>query len=215
MVVAVNQHPLPLTLTRSASMNIYDILSTKTHNKHFLNRYYIFIRNKSTQVNTDVYLENHHILPVSIFPEFKNLKQNPWNSILLTEREHKIVHRMLIGVFTESSARYKMLCASLLMNCMSNREKEAYFKSPEFLQSRKNLGIRKKSGLLTNKEKTQYTLLKTTVKDNWSSLNDEDRIAKFKPGLDKMNSLKTCIHCGFTTTAGNIGRYHNDKCKHK
>ena len=29
------------------------------------------------------------------------------------------------------------------------------------------------------------------------------------------NKKVTCVHCGFIGNPGNIGRYHNDKCKHK
>lgn len=42
-----------------------------------------------------VYYENHHILPSSLFPEFSKLKDNLWNSVLLTAREHFIVHALI------------------------------------------------------------------------------------------------------------------------
>jgi len=43
-----------------------------------------------------VYYELHHILPKSIYPEYKNLKKFPSNSILLTAREHFICHILLM-----------------------------------------------------------------------------------------------------------------------
>jgi len=42
-----------------------------------------------------LYFENHHILPKSIFPEFKNLKEYSWNSVLLTAKEHYICHMLI------------------------------------------------------------------------------------------------------------------------
>jgi hypothetical protein len=42
-----------------------------------------------------VYYENHHILPESLFKNYSNLKENPWNSVLLTAREHYLVHALI------------------------------------------------------------------------------------------------------------------------
>jgi hypothetical protein len=33
--------------------------------------------------------------------------------------------------------------------------------------------------------------------------------------LNSKKNKKTCIYCGLTTVAGNIARFHNDKCKNK
>jgi hypothetical protein len=33
--------------------------------------------------------------------------------------------------------------------------------------------------------------------------------------LNNFNKYQTCIHCGKTTTIGNISKHHNDKCKNK
>ena len=53
-------------------------------------------RKKLKKTDSDyVYYENHHILPKSIFPEYKNLRTNKWNSVLLTAREHFICHILL------------------------------------------------------------------------------------------------------------------------
>lgn len=41
---------------------------------------------------------------------------------------------------------------------------------------------------------------------------------KMKNNLNSVNAMTkktTCVHCGYTTTLGNIARYHNDKCKSK
>jgi len=38
---------------------------------------------------------NHHILPKSLYPEFENLKVNPWNNATLDYKAHYLAHYML------------------------------------------------------------------------------------------------------------------------
>lgn len=52
--------------------------------------------------------ERHHILPKSIFPEFENLKNFPWNGVLLTPREHFICHLLLTRMFDDITQMMKM-----------------------------------------------------------------------------------------------------------
>ena len=74
------------------------------HNETKYLRYYNIIvlnskfknRTKLQKSNQDyVYYERHHILPASLFPEYKDLKDNKWNSVLLTAREHFICHILI------------------------------------------------------------------------------------------------------------------------
>jgi hypothetical protein len=79
------------------SKQIHNALFSRPHNKHYLTRYYKFI---VTLIDQDVkshYTESHHICPKSkdLFPEFANLKINPWNKIKLTARQHFIAHWLL------------------------------------------------------------------------------------------------------------------------
>jgi hypothetical protein len=51
------------------------------------------IEKASNRINTpDTYLESHHILPKSMYPEHKDAD---WNRVLLTAREHFLVHWLL------------------------------------------------------------------------------------------------------------------------
>jgi hypothetical protein len=43
-----------------------------------------------------MYYESHHILPKSLYPEYKNLKEHPSNGVLLIAREHFICHILLM-----------------------------------------------------------------------------------------------------------------------
>lgn len=191
-------------------MDIYTKFDTQQTNKHFLNRYIKFIQNCILPENA--YFEKHHILPRSIFPEFA--REN-WNIVHLTYNQHRVAHKILCKVFLSSRNIYKMRTAAHNMNCISEKERSEYYKSEYFLSTRKENGKRKRTIGLTEKEKEQYSRFKKVVKDNWSSLSDEERSSKFTPGLNEMNSRIKCIYCGFETNKGNIGRYHNDRCRKK
>ena len=54
------------------------------------------------------YFESHHVLPKSIFPEYKNDK---WNKVLLTAKEHLICHQLLTQMLANGKAYYQMIRA--------------------------------------------------------------------------------------------------------
>lgn len=64
--------------------------------EHHFNRYLKFIESrKNRQLSINSYIEVHHILPRSLAPKYKKLKDHPWNAVSLTPREHIIAHIML------------------------------------------------------------------------------------------------------------------------
>jgi hypothetical protein len=85
-------------------MDIYSILSSKTHNPHYLNRYITFIEHcQQKNVGYEGYVEKHHICPKAgdMFPEYTCFKTNPWNCAVLTARQHLIAHLILCKVYDE------------------------------------------------------------------------------------------------------------------
>lgn len=77
-----------------------DLLKSKPHISHYLNRYINFIENckiKNKNAPSGHYFENHHILPKAEgwFPEYSNLRKYRWNSVKLTPRQHLIAHMIL------------------------------------------------------------------------------------------------------------------------
>lgn len=66
-----------------------------------LNRYLNFISN-CVSPKVGEYGENHHILPKSLFPEFKNIKKYPWNIKRLKARDHYMVHYMLCELLPDN-----------------------------------------------------------------------------------------------------------------
>jgi len=83
-------------------MNIYAILSTKTHNPHYLDRYIKFIEGcQIKNININEKVEKHHICPKAkdMFPEYRKFSDHPWNCAFLTARQHFIAHRILWKTF--------------------------------------------------------------------------------------------------------------------
>lgn len=58
----------------------------------YLKWYLDIIENVQNECRVKNGHEDHHILPSSLYEEFNNRNLNPWNSVLLTPREHFIVH---------------------------------------------------------------------------------------------------------------------------
>lgn len=84
-------------------------------------------------------MEDHHILPKSLFPQFKDFKLSPWNRIRLTPRQHFIAHRILCEVFTDTCHAASCMKAFNMMSVNSgchdgNRE----FTSRQFEAARKS-----------------------------------------------------------------------------
>jgi len=63
--------------------------------------------------------EEHHILPKSIFPNYKNLKEFTWNSSHLKYEDHYIAHSMLAEAINNDSFIY----AWNAMNSINNKSK--------------------------------------------------------------------------------------------
>lgn len=81
-------------------MNFEEILKSKTKDHRYLKRYIAFMEACSTQsINKSQYSEKHHILPKSLYPEYK---KNPKNIVLLTGKQHYIAHWMLAKALDSS-----------------------------------------------------------------------------------------------------------------
>jgi hypothetical protein len=84
-----------------------NIKKYKIYNENSLKQYLELIQN--TVLNENEYFEKHHILPKSMFPEFKN---ENWNIIKLSYSNHKLAHKLLYEIYQTDS----MKAAYLLMN---------------------------------------------------------------------------------------------------
>lgn len=83
-----------------------EILKSKPHNVHHLNRYIKFIKHYSDQTLESKYIERHHICPKAndLFPEYQSFKKHPWNKINLSLKQHYIAHLLLAKAYGGSQA---------------------------------------------------------------------------------------------------------------
>lgn len=116
-------------------MKISKLLLAIEHNKYLL-VYETIIENaqmENRKKGKDVYYELHHIIPKSILPEYTDLTKHKWNGVLLTPKEHFIVHRLLCK-FTTGKARITSLRA---YNAVCHKTRRATGHNPTSLQYRK------------------------------------------------------------------------------
>lgn len=66
-----------------------DIMSSVSQNDHYLNRYFSLVESHMDEDYNGEVFHRHHILPQSIFPEYKKSK---WNIISISPRLHLILH---------------------------------------------------------------------------------------------------------------------------
>lgn len=59
---------------------------------------------------TDGYRERHHILPKSIFPEFKNLSRHRWNRVDLSYVDHTLAHFYIAKATNHSGMWISVIC---------------------------------------------------------------------------------------------------------
>lgn len=95
-------------------------LKKRNVDERWLKRYIKFVSTFGVQQDYPVYKENHHILPSSIFPEYKKLKNFKWNSVLLTGKGHFIAHFILCKLFIDIDDKNKMLFAFNNMKRIDN-----------------------------------------------------------------------------------------------
>jgi len=95
-------------------MDIYTLLSSKSHNPHYLNRYITFIQQcQQKNIGYEGHTEKHHICPKSMFEEYISFRDHPWNCAVLTPRQHFIAHLLLWKTYRNK----KMTRAFGMMSC--------------------------------------------------------------------------------------------------
>ena len=122
-------------------------------------------RKRLKKSNPDyTYYENHHILPKSIFPEYKNLRTNKWNSVLLTAREHFICHILLWKhyksiKYTDGEIKMSMALKRLAYDGKHNSRKYESLKiNIKFTdEHKKNIGLSSKGRINTRKGIYNYS----------------------------------------------------------
>lgn len=104
-------------------MKDYTFIKNKFIDKHknidnyqYLDKYIDFLLEYKLDSNNDEYTEKHHILPQSIFPEYKN---KSWNIVELLYDDHKLVH---LWIFKAINIRTYQRPLNWMMNYYKNKE---------------------------------------------------------------------------------------------
>jgi len=115
---------------------------------------------KKKRKKTDkFYYENHHILPKCLFKQYKNDK---WNLVLLTAREHFLAHWLLLKIFPSM----EMELAFCLMNNRTLSSKSRH-RIPSYLYERHKI---KANDLMSNHFRKKFSKIDHHSKGlkNWS-----------------------------------------------
>jgi uncharacterized protein YbdZ (MbtH family) len=161
---------------------IYQLLESKPHNPHYLNRYITFIEQcQQKNIGYDGYAEGHHILPRAddMFPEYKDFRLHPWNFAVLTARQHFIAHLILWKAFPDTTS-----CLRALKFMCDNKSKWGYYIYSKTYEKLKNnlsiqMTIRMKNSVWVNDGSREYMIQKN---DDISAYN-----------IGRLNFRKECF----------------------
>lgn len=150
---------LELTFQRRVpTMTIYaKILATKEHNERQLRIYVKYIAKCAVlneNLSEDTYTELHHICPRVFFPEYKNLKDHPWNGIRLTLGQHFTAHLILSNAYTFNGAMSQAFYLMCTQNGSKGQAVVDRFKNLKtYYEDARNLVINSQRGLTMVKNK--------------------------------------------------------------
>ena len=155
MPITMRQHLLALIIlllitgTNMTSIDIYNILSSKPHNTHYLNRYCKYIQYcnlVNTNISKDIYTENHHICPKSkqLFPEYKSFSLYNWNKVKLTGRQHLIAHLLLSKAYYWSNMIFGY---NRMITSSSKRDTSIKINSRSYEKLRKEISIKQRANM--------------------------------------------------------------------
>lgn len=205
----------------------YQIFLLNKYSKWYFN--IIQKAKQETRLKSNEYYEFHHIIPKSIKPEYN---KEPWNKVLLTPKEHFICH-LLLTKMLKGKDKNKMIYALWTM-CNQKNKYQQRFSSKLYSHYRhimKDALVSDRKGKtleeLYGKEKADK--IKEHMKNRLprSSVSDEEKLKisermktlhqerPWKRHMQTVGKLPTgtCKYCNKIMDVGNLGKYHNEKCK--
>ena len=158
---------------------------------------YIKITEKSLQENRIklkkdnvdyIYYEAHHILPKSIFKGYAIFKDNPWNKVLLTAREHFICHILLMKHYRKIKKTYEY---QKMSKALTSLKMKNTYNSKIYEKLKLNLGH------------SEETKLKMSNSRKGIIFTDEHKLNLSKANLGKKLSKETRLK--MSNSRKNIG----------
>lgn len=189
-------------------------------------KWYYLIIDRARNRTLTTYAENHHIIPRSL-----NGTDDSTNLVLLTAREHYIVHVLLTRMVT-GVAVHKMYKAAWMMACRTLKDRDykvnsriyerlriEHSNSNSREERRKKISESMKRHHAANpwtdemKAAARERALKNLEKSGWKPKDKERKVKEPKPRKPKVTRYVTCPHCGKTCDASNAKRWHLDNCQ--
>jgi hypothetical protein len=191
-------------------------------NMHYLERYIKFIL-IIPETSMELYGEYHHILPSSLFKEFKSRKLCNWNQKRINARAHYLCHWMLWKSLPDN---YKMTEAFSYMSVISKdfhdrihkinsrisskaRKEANYLKSIMMKEKFKDKSKHPRTGKKLNKE--QVSRLSKSHMGNKASEETKAKMSLSRKGI--IYELVTCPFCYKSGSASGIKSWHFEYCK--
>ena len=159
------------------------------------------------------YYETHHIIPKKINPKYSNLKECPWNGILLTAREHFICHILLWKFYKKSGTTFEIQQSAKAIHSLNNMGKY----NSRIYESHK-LGLVCSEHTKTqigkaNKGKTSIIENDKIIRIDSKDYNPEihNHYNKGRKHSDEVNAKKSCPG----KNNGMYGKKHSNETKRK
>ncbi len=198
-------------------VDMLSILKSKPHNPHYVLKYYNFILRcdeYNLKNNLNEYTELHHIAPAAkdLFPEYSNLKNNKWNGVRLTARQHILAHVILWKTFGGS----QITALDCMLNRFNSNTNESLNKRiiPESIKIRYLAKLR-----VDNKErKSKFRMGKAVYKDENGSkyLLDKNNIIIAEKDLKgHMSGFKFTEEQKKRVSDGMMGHEHSKETRKK
>ena len=151
------------------------IFKIKIYNKHYLKRYIKFIDYYNNQTIIENF-EVHHILPKSLFPEYKNTKENLIN---LPFRVHYLAHFMLAKIFQDKMTyAFNSMCNKNTKNGRLKKINSSLYKTNKINFSKQHKFWHKQDSSVKGLTNSQLIGIKTKETKNIISEDYYSEISK-------------------------------------
>lgn len=134
-------------------------------------------------------LSMHHVMPKCIFKQYKDLKNNKWNGVLVTPREHFVLHLLIWKHYKSLNDKHNTIKMAHPLVKMSSKNSHMY-----------DIACKAKS----DARKAEGNIL---------TASGVKRISDYMKNNNPAKIMIVCEHCGIKMGSNNFYSYHGDNCR--